>query len=115
MGYLPSPRAQVKDNAAGVVIPDSAQLPAAHTDFMKIVGAIESNLVLRLPSIAQATTAPYDLSPLQNGMIVVTTSAPYEVYFRANGAWVKIYPRIYNGTTVPSAALGVDDDLYIQY
>jgi len=118
MGYLPSARAQVKDGTSANVIPDSAQLPAAHTDFLKIVNAMEPRLVLRLPNIGVASTAPYSLVPLEVGMFVVTTTDPSEIWLRtakAGGTWQKIWPTIYNGTTPPAAGLGVDDDLYIMY
>jgi|KBSMisStaDraftv2_1062788.scaffolds.fasta_scaffold00613_24 hypothetical protein len=112
MGFLPSFREQIKSPN---VIPDSAQIPAAHTHFYEIVKALEPRLVLRLPSIAVATTEPQSIAPLENGMFVVTTSAPYEIYYRAANTWKKIYPVVYNGTAVPATGLGADDDLYVMY
>jgi hypothetical protein len=113
MGYLPSFRDQIK--ATELAIPDAAQIPAAHTHFYNLAKALEKRMVLRLPSIAVAQTEPTSLNPIEPGMFVVTTVAPYEVYFRVPGAWKKIWPTTYNGTTVPAASLGVDDDLYIMY
>lgn len=112
MGFLPSFREQIKSPN---VIPDAAQIPAAHTHFYDIVKAIEPRLVLRLSSISVATTEPQSIAPLENGMFVVTTSAPYEIYYRAANTWKKLYPVVYNGTAAPAAGLGADDDLYVMY
>ena len=75
MGTVASERGQVKDAALANVIPDSAAIPAAHTDFLKIVNAIEPRRVMRLSSISVAETEPMSIGPLENGMLVVTTSA----------------------------------------
>lgn len=115
MAYIPSERTQVKDGTGGNVVPDSVQIPAAHTDFLKIVNAIEPRLVMRLASLAEAEVEPTSIAPLENGMWLVTTSSPYEVYYRVAGAWKKVWPVVYNGTAAPAASLGVEDDLYIQY
>jgi len=65
--------------------------------------------------MAQVGTAPDSVLPYVNGMIVVTTTSPFEVH-RYNGtAWVKIWPMIYSGTTAPSNALGANGDIYVLY
>lgn len=116
MGYVASPRNQIKstDN----VIPDSAQTPTAHTHFLNVAGALEKRSVLRLTAIGMATTMPESISPLEDGMVVATTSVPQEIYLRAASAWVKVHPRIFYGTAVPTASVPANTangDIYIQY
>jgi hypothetical protein len=109
MGFVASARGQIQ--AADSVIPDSAQTPFAHTHLKALADALEARVALRVASIGAVST----LNPLQDGMVVVTTSSPQEMYLRAAGAWVKVHPRIYSGTTTPSAGLGANGDVYIQY
>lgn|SRR5262245_37799254 len=116
MGFVASGRNQIKNTDN--VIPDSAQTPTAHTHFLNVANALEARSVLRLTTIGMATTAPESLSPLQDGMLVVTTSAPQEVYLRAASAWVKVHPRIFYGTAAPTASVPANTangDIYIQY
>jgi len=110
MGTVTSDRGQVKTSGGANVIPDSAAVPAAHSDFLKIANAVEPKLVMRIPTMALVST----LNPVQIGMLVVTTSAPFEVWYYT-GTWQKIWPKIYSGTAAPAAGLGVDGDVYIQY
>ena len=110
MGTVTSTRGQVKTSGGVNVIPDAAAQPAAHSDFLKIANVLEAKLVLRVANAAALGT----LAPVEVGMVATTTTAPFEVYYYT-GSWVKIYPVIYNGTGVPAAGLGANDDLYIQY
>ena len=77
-----------------------------------IVNSIEPHLVLKSASIA---TANATLSPIIEGMLLITTAAPKEVYKRDGATWVKLYPLYYSGTAAPAAALGVNGDVYFQY
>ena len=88
---------------------ENADFPVQITD---IVNKIEPNLVLKATTVATANAL---LSPLVEGMILVTTTAPKEVYVRQGSAWVKIWPTVYFGTTAPAASLGVNGDVYFQY
>lgn len=110
MGTVASTRGQVKTAGGVNVIPDSAQVPAAHLDFLGITNAIEPRLVLRIPTTASFAS----LAPVEVGMVAVTTTAPFEVWWYT-GTWEKIWPKIYNGTAAPAAGLGVDGDVYFQY
>ena len=109
MGYLNSARQQVKSDGGTSVIPDAAQTPAAHTDFLGLANALESKLVMRLPSISNVSS----LGTLQAGMVVAETSSPWGVYVYTGTAWRKISPTIYSGTTAPSAGTGADGDVYV--
>lgn len=111
MGYLQSARQQVKSDAGNAVIPDAAQTPAAHTDMLGIANAIESKLVMRVPTIANVSA----LLTLQAGMVAVETSTPWGVYVYTGTAWRKVSPTIYSGTTAPSAGTGADGDIYVLY
>jgi len=112
MGTVTSTRGQVKTSGGVNVIPDSAAQPAAHSDFLKIANAMEAKLVLRVANAAALGT----LAPVETGMMATTTSAPIEVYVATSTTtWAKVWPMIYSGTAAPSAGLGADGDLYIQY
>jgi hypothetical protein len=37
-----------------------------------------------------------------------------EIDTRINNVWVKTWPNLYSGTSVPSNTLGADGDLYVQ-
>jgi hypothetical protein len=78
----------------------------------QIVDKIEPRMVLRRASVAAANAG---LGTLENGMFLVTTSAPYEIHFRANGAWVKVFPTNYSGTAAPVAANFAEGDTYDRY
>lgn len=103
------------DSARGViqdVLADDAENADFPVQITAIVNAIEPNLVLKADTVAIANAT---LSPLLEGMVLVTTAAPKEVYVRQGSAWVKIWPTTYAGTTIPAASLGVNGDLYFQY
>lgn len=103
------------DSARGViqdVLPDDDENADFPVQIAAIVNAIEPNLVLRADTVAIANAT---LGPLTEGMVLITTLAPKEIYVRQGTAWTKIYPTTYAGTTVPSASLGVNGDTYFQY
>jgi hypothetical protein len=103
------------DSMRGVlqdVLPDDNESADFPFQIAQIVNAIEPNLVLKAGSVAAANTS---LAPPAEGMVLVTTVAPKEVYVRQGTAWVKIYPNQYAGTTVPANTLGVNGDVYFQY
>jgi hypothetical protein len=112
MGYVATTRAQVKATEGGAnVVPDAAQVPAAHVDMLGIANAIERKLVMRVTNVAAATS----LNPPEEGMVIATTSSPQEIYRYTSGAWKKVWPQIYSGTTAPAAGLGADGDIYVMY
>lgn len=114
MGTVASARQQVKSDAATNVIPDAAAVPAAHTDMLAIANALEKLGVMRVASVAAASS----LNPPQEGMVIATTSAPFEIYrysAAAPAGWKKVWPMIYSGTGVPGAGTGADGDIYVMY
>ncbi len=94
------------------VIPTGPTSPAVVSHLTTIVNAIEPRMVLRAATVAAASTG---LGTLENGMLLVTTSAPYELHIRANNAWVKVYPTNYSGTAVPVASNYAEGDTYDRY
>ena len=103
------------DSARGViqdVIADDSEDADYPVQITAIVNAIEPNLVLKATTVAAANAT---LTPLLEGMLLITTTAPKEVYKRDGSTWVKIWPNIYAGTAAPGAALGVNGDVYFQY
>jgi len=82
-----------------------------------IVNAIEPHLVLKAATLTSANST---LLPLVDGMLLLTTDAPKEIYFRDSTStspvgWRKVWPTTYNGTAAPAASLGVNNDVYFQY
>jgi hypothetical protein len=103
------------DSARGViqdVLADSTEDPDYPVQIAAIVNAIEPHLVLSAASVAAANAS---LTPLTEAMLLVTTTAPKEVYVRQGTAWVKIWPTVYSGTSTPAASLGANGDVYFQY
>jgi hypothetical protein len=79
-----------------------------------IVNAIEPHLVIKAATvpIADATLAPFI-----EGMLLITTNAPKEIYRRdvTLSTWIKIFPTSYNGPATPANTLGANNDVYFQY
>lgn len=103
------------DSARGViqdVLGDDTEDADYPVQIAAIVNAIEPHLVLKQANIAAANST---LTPLTEGMLLVTTAAPKEIYRRDGTGWVKIYPLYYSGTSVPLNTLGVNGDVYFQY
>ena len=108
------------DSARGViqdVIADDSEDADYPVQIKAIVDAIEPNLVLKATTVAAANAT---LTPLIDGMLLLTTQAPKEVYFRDStstspAGWRKVWPTTYKGTAAPAAGLGVDNDVYFQY
>lgn len=92
--------------------PAGSDAPAIQTDLNAVIDVVEKqvNLVYTTRS-ARDTAIP---SPT-DGMITIITGSVNEVDRRISGAWVKVYPNMYNGTAVPATSLGVVGDLYVQY
>jgi hypothetical protein len=86
--------------------------PAVVSDLQRIVDLIEPRLVLRAASVSAATSS---LGTLQDGMFLITTAAPIELYYRASSTWVKLAPTNYTGTALPASSLGIDGDTYDRY
>jgi hypothetical protein len=103
------------DSARGViqdVLGDNDEAADYPVQIAAIVNAIEPNLVLKASTVAAADAT---LTPLVEGMLLLTTTAPKEVYVRQGTVWVKIFPKQYAGTTIPASTLGVNGDVYFQY
>lgn len=103
------------DSKMGVVqdvLPTDVEPADFPVQIAAIVNAIEPNLVLKAASVAAANST---LTPAVEGMLLVTTTAPKEVYVRQGTAWIKIFPNQYAGTTAPASTLGANGDVYFQY
>ena len=103
------------DSSRGViqdVLADDTEDADYPVQIAAIVNAIEPNLVLKAATVAAANAS---LTPLVEAMLLITTTAPKEVYVRQGAAWTKIWPTIYYGTAAPAAGLGVNGDVYFQY
>ena len=103
------------DSARGViqdVLADDSESANYPVQIAAIVNAIEPNLVLKAATLA---TANATLGPFVEGMLLITTTVPKEVYVRQGAAWTKIWPTTYAGTAAPAAGLGVNGDIYLQY
>jgi hypothetical protein len=102
------------DSARGLiqdVLADDTEDPDYPVQIAAIVNAIEPNLILKAASVAAANAS---LTPIDN-MLLLTTAAPKEVYWRQGSTWVKIWPTTYSGTAAPAGSLGVNGDVYFQY
>ena len=103
------------DSTRGViqdVLADDSEDADYPVQIAAIVNAIEPNLVLKATTVASANAT---LTPMVEGMLLITTTAPKEVYVRQGIAWVKIWPNYYSGTTAPAGSLGANGDVYFQY
>ena len=103
------------DSTRGViqdVLADDTEDADYPVQIAAIVNAIEPHLVLKAATVAAANAT---LTPLIEGMLLITTAAPKEVYVRQGAAWTKIWPTTYAGTAAPAAGLGVNGDVYFQY
>lgn len=103
------------DSSRGViqdVLADDTEAANYPTQIAAIVNAIEPHLVLKATTVASANAT---LGPFVEGMFLLTTTAPKEVYVRHGAAWTKIWPTIYYGTAAPAVGLGVNGDVYFQY
>lgn len=103
------------DSARGViqdVLADDSEDADYPVQIAAIVNAIEPNLVLKATSVAGANST---LGPLVEGMLLLTTAAPKEVYVRHGAGWTKIWPTSYSGTSAPADSLGINGDVYFQY
>ena len=103
------------DSARGViqdVLGDDAEAANYPIQIAAIVNAIEPNLLLKA---ANVTTANATLTPLVEGMLLITTAAPKEIYVYQGTTWIKIFPTTYSGPAVPANTLGVNGDAYFQY
>jgi hypothetical protein len=103
------------DSARGViqdVLADDTEDADYPVQIAAIVNAIEPRLVLTATSVASANAT---LTPLVEGMLLLTTAAPKEVYVRQGTGWTKIWPNTYAGTAAPAGTLGVNGDVYFQY
>lgn len=103
------------DSARGViqdVLGDNAEAADYPAQIAAIVNAIEPNLILKATNVAAANAT---LTPLLEGMLLITTLAPKEIYVRQGTAWIKIFPTTYAGTAAPASTLGVNGDVYFQY
>ncbi len=103
------------DSSMGLIqdkLPDDDENADFPVQIAGIVNAIEPHLVLKAANIATANST---LVPVAEGMLLITTAAPKEIYVRQDSAWLKIYPRTYYGTAAPAASLGINGDVYFQY
>lgn len=107
MGFVNSAIGQITG-----VIPDANEPPVVHTHLLNIVNQLEKRSNMRFSNTTARDAA---ITSPENGMICGIGSPVSEIYSYLNGAWVKIYPLIRSGTTVPSNALGANGDLYVQY
>jgi len=113
-------RMPFNDSTRGViqdVLADDTEDADYPVQIAAIVNAIEPNLVLKAPTL---TTANATLGPFVDGMLLLTTTAPKEAYFRDSTStsppnWRKIWPTYYAGTAAPTAGTGVNGDVYFQY
>jgi hypothetical protein len=103
------------DSARGViqdVLADDSEDADYPVQIAAIVNAIEPHLVLTATTVASANAT---LTPLVEAMLLLTTTAPKEVYVRQGTGWTKIWPTTYAGTAAPAGTLGVNGDVYFQY
>ena len=92
------------DSTRGViqdVLPTDTENADFPVQIANIVNAIEPNLVLKATTVA---TANATLTPIVEGMLLVTTTCPRRSTSARAGAWVKIWPTSYSGTAAPTSA-----------
>lgn len=93
------------------VVPASADPPDVAGDFSLLITAVEKKLNMRFASRTardSVVTSPVD------GMVTHIDDVG-EIDRRIAGAWVKIWPTKYSGTSAPANTLGVVGDWYAQY
>jgi hypothetical protein len=90
------------------IVPDNPATPTVPAHLQDIVDAVEEQVILKATDWAWADTF---IAPYTNGMVIFVESEG-ALFLRVGGAWRKLSPTNYSGTTTPSPALGADGDLY---
>jgi hypothetical protein len=97
-------------------IPATSDAPDVRADINTLVGLIEKTVVMVFTTRTARDNAFSGAGvTITDGMVTWITGTVDERDERINGVWVKTYPIQYSGTGVPSNAIGVPGDIYIQY